>query len=460
MTRSRSIITALVIAAAAVATAVVVLRHRTEDVGELTAPAPSFARFQAEAATQPADADKAGGQRANGKQPGEQEAVEEEPDRQNASILRRVPLGTYRGHTDGVRTAAYSPDGTRVVTASNDRTARIWDAADGRELLRLEGHSGGLYDAAFSPDGTRVATAASDGEAYVWDARTGDLIAMLEDGSAAPVGFVAFTPDGSAMTGSYEGHVCFWDAATGEEIGRHVDEDRGNMVLCGTVSPDGARAVTGGSNGSVVVWDLIARRPLRRHALYPLPPDPPDPAAPPETPAVAGTRNRVDIHGVAVTGDGSSIFAAMGKGRVDRWDAETGRHLARVPRLRNAAAVAVHPTRPILAVANGGTARLFQFDDAGADGEADRDTDADGGFADVAKLPFGYYAHWLAFRRDGEKLLGTQGGMNNPAFPGKWQPALRSEVYEWDVPPAGPRATTAPASAPTATLPAAPHDRR
>jgi WD40 repeat protein len=68
-----------------------------------------------------------------------------------------VPL-----HEDGVLSAAFSPDGTRIVTGSTDQTARVWDAASGRELLALRGHKGGVRSAAFSPDGARIVTASWD----------------------------------------------------------------------------------------------------------------------------------------------------------------------------------------------------------------------------------------------------------------------------------------------------------
>ena len=69
--------------------------------------------------------------------------------------------------------AAFSPDGTRVVTASDDRTARLWDAETGKEIAVLQAHNGTVRSAAFSPDGTRVVTASDDGTARLWDARDG-----------------------------------------------------------------------------------------------------------------------------------------------------------------------------------------------------------------------------------------------------------------------------------------------
>src|SRR5262249_5332266 len=80
-------------------------------------------------------------------------------------------LLTLKGHTGFVYSAAFSPDGTRVVTAGSDGTAKVWDARTGAELLTLKGHTGFVMSAAFSPDGTRVVTAGSDGTARIYDSR-------------------------------------------------------------------------------------------------------------------------------------------------------------------------------------------------------------------------------------------------------------------------------------------------
>ncbi len=73
----------------------------------------------------------------------------------------------------------FSPDGERVVTASGDGTARVWDAATGKELAVLRGHEGEVRSAQFSRMGQRVVTASWDDTARVWDAATGEELAVL-----------------------------------------------------------------------------------------------------------------------------------------------------------------------------------------------------------------------------------------------------------------------------------------
>jgi WD40 repeat protein len=76
-----------------------------------------------------------------------------------------------RGHAGSVNAAAFSPDGSRILTASLDKAAQIWDAASGKGIAVLRGHEDNVVSAAFSSDGLRILTASYDKTARIWDAR-------------------------------------------------------------------------------------------------------------------------------------------------------------------------------------------------------------------------------------------------------------------------------------------------
>jgi WD40 repeat protein len=196
-----------------------------------------------------------------------------------AAIRRALSESKVRavmtGHTDIVWSSSFSPDGTKVVTASRDTTAIVWDAVTGDRLLTLgddpeteevEGHTDQVNSAVFTPDGTRIVTVSYDGTARVWDATTGEASLVLpHDGEAvflttteqfgpdgAPLGPVAFSPDGGRLvTYTGAGTVRVWDVASGQLLSLLG----GPIAYSAAFSSDGTRIVTAHDGSVARIWD-------------------------------------------------------------------------------------------------------------------------------------------------------------------------------------------------------------
>src|SRR5439155_510074 len=122
-----------------------------------------------------------------------------------AAVLAQAPrLAQMWYHEQEVEHAAFSPDGRRVVTASKDHTAQVWDAATGQRVGPALKHAAAVKYAAFSPDGRLVVTASDDRTARLWEATTGRPVGLpLEHGDR--VIRAVFSPDGKFVsTGSFD----------------------------------------------------------------------------------------------------------------------------------------------------------------------------------------------------------------------------------------------------------------
>jgi WD40 repeat protein len=167
------------------------------------------------------------------------------------------PDGTFDsglGHGGRVRAGVFRPDGAVLLTASDDRTARLWDAATGKEVAPPLPHQAGVLDAAFQPDGPLVLTGSADRTAQLWDAATG-----RPHGPPMPhpdaVTAVGFGPDGrTVLTTCADGAVRLWDAATARPLG--PPRPHGGPVLSWAFRPDGRAVLTGSADRTARVWSL------------------------------------------------------------------------------------------------------------------------------------------------------------------------------------------------------------
>jgi WD40 repeat protein len=121
------------------------------------------------------------------------------------------PLGPPLQHLDRVYDAAFSPDGKRVVTASSDHTARLWDSATGKPLGPPLQHKEHVVAAAFSPDGKSVVTR-SDNSARLWDSATGKPLGPRLPHAGGEVPAAAFSRDGKSVVTVGFYHAILWKA--------------------------------------------------------------------------------------------------------------------------------------------------------------------------------------------------------------------------------------------------------
>ncbi|MHC4954288.1 MAG: protein kinase domain-containing protein [Planctomycetota bacterium] len=154
-------------------------------------------------------------------------------------------VADLRGHEERLTSCCFAPPGDRVLITAADGSARLWKK-DGTELAQLRGHDDGVTTGVFSPDGERVLTASRDGTARIWNSK-GEQIALLAH-DAAVVG-AAYAPDGShVLTASEDKAVRIWTAA-GESAGTLTHPA---PLRRARFSPDGQRILT-------TCWDETAR---------------------------------------------------------------------------------------------------------------------------------------------------------------------------------------------------------
>jgi WD40 repeat protein len=100
-----------------------------------------------------------------------------------------------------------TPDGTRVVSASSDRTLKVWDLESGRELRTLENHSAEVSSVAVTPEGRRAVSASNDHTLRVWDLQSGEALAAF--GGEVSMTACAVGPNGMIVAGDGGGRVYF-----------------------------------------------------------------------------------------------------------------------------------------------------------------------------------------------------------------------------------------------------------
>ncbi|KZP05641.1 WD40 repeat-like protein [Athelia psychrophila] len=225
--------------------------------------------------------------------------------RLKSSKLNQWPaeLKKFEGHSQIVFSIAYSPDGTHIISGSEDKSVRVWDAETGAVTAGpLMGHTAVVRFVAYSPDGKRVASGSEDKTIRVWGTETGEMVGSPFKGHTTAIYCIAHSPDGKYITsGSMDKTIRVWDAETGEAVGSplagHTD-----TVFCLACSPDGQRIASGSADRTIRVWDAKTGKAVG------LP--------------FKGHTDR--INSVAYSPDGKCIASGSSDRTVRVWDTETG----------------------------------------------------------------------------------------------------------------------------------------
>jgi len=244
-------------------------------------------------------------------------------------------IATLKGHAKTITFAAFSPDGKSVVTASQDGTARIWDAASGTPLTPAMKHDDGLTYAAFSPDGGRIVAAGEDNTARVWDAKSGERIVALQ-GHDDVVTSAVFSPEGARIvTASADRTARIWNAKDGSLIGEPLKHDDG--VNSAVFSRDGKFVVTASADKTARIWDAADGREI----------------GPP-------FRHKGPVAYAEFSADGQTVATASDDKTAALWDAASGGRIAEMQHGgRVASAVFSEDGERVVTASDDGAARIF-----------------------------------------------------------------------------------------------------
>ncbi|MFB2835692.1 protein kinase domain-containing protein [Floridanema evergladense] len=213
-------------------------------------------------------------------------------------------IPTLNGHSDWIYSVAISPDGESLVSGSKDNTVKVWNLKTGQELLNIAGHKSSINSVAISPDNQNIASGSYDNTIKIWNLKTGELSRTFT-GHSAPVLSVAFSHNNRILvSGSVDKNVKVWDWQTGKEL-RSLKGHSGDINSI-ALSRDGQLVASGSDDKTIKMWNVNTGRELRTFT----------------------GGHTADINAIAFSPNGKSLASGSDDKTIKLWNVMTGEQVA------------------------------------------------------------------------------------------------------------------------------------
>ena len=223
-------------------------------------------------------------------------ATQELFDGRIAEVLKYEILN---GHTSGIRSVSFSPDGQMLASGGFDLSVRLWNVANGQCLQILQGHISWVFDVSFSPDGEILASGGDDNTIRLWDVRSGQCFNVLQEHNSA-IWSLRFSPNGRLLaSGSFDCSIRLWDVHKWQCL--KVLEGHKAGIRTVNFSPNGQILASSGNDCCVRLWDVESGNCFK---------------------VLEGHKS--EVWSVSFSSDGKMLASGSQDERIKLWDIETG----------------------------------------------------------------------------------------------------------------------------------------
>ncbi|MEG4273977.1 AAA-like domain-containing protein [Microcoleus sp. M2_D5] len=213
-------------------------------------------------------------------------------------LQTQKPIATLTGHSNSVYSVVFSPDGKTLASGSEDNTIKLWNLESQKSIGTLTGHSNSVYSVAFSPDGKTLASASSDNTIKLWNLDESQKpIATLTE-HRTPVNSVAFSPDGKTLASASDNTITLWNLESQKPISTLTEHL--TPVRSVAFSADGLTLASASNDNTIKLWNLESQKPI-----------------------ATLTEHSSSVYSVAFSPDGKTLASASFDNTIKLWNLES-----------------------------------------------------------------------------------------------------------------------------------------